>query len=352
MSPQRKFVDSEVLTMKALADKGFSTREIAEVVHSSSAAVSYWLRKIACGQLPSATVHKAPPLQRQSLIQHRRKIVKRLARSLTTAAGRVTPRHPSAGLIKRALHDDYNIKVSKQTVLRDLAALGFYCRVRPKVPTVAKSDELRRVKFARCVLSSGLNLRKIVFSDEKMFNTNDHTCRTQWVNSDSELLSRERARWPVKVHVWGAIGVDFRRIVVSPEFGSRSEDNNRVTAFRVNAAAYKRLCLRGVAKEMRERGLVFQQDGAGPHTGGQAYLEKRDVQVLEGWPPRSPQLSPIEDMWGVMQARVSNHQPHDREGLVNAIVEEWEHAEGKLFNTAVLSFEKRLKKTIRCKGKL
>jgi hypothetical protein len=159
---------------------------------------------------------------------------------------------------------NHGITVSKQTVLRDLRALGFVSRVRPTAPTVGWRDEERRVAFAKQVLASGTRFGKIVFSDEKYFTTNDHTCRTQWVQSRVSLIRRERVRWPVKVHVWAAIGVNFRRVVVFPEHGSGR------CAFRVGRDAYRELCLSTVVDEMRERGLELQQDGAGAHIGGQS----------------------------------------------------------------------------------
>jgi hypothetical protein len=239
----------------------------------------------------------------------------------------------------------HHITVSKQTVLRDLRAMGFVSRVRPTVPTVGWRDEERRVAFAKLVLASGTRFGKIVFTDEKYFTTNDHTCRTQWVRCRGNLIRRERVRWPVKVHVWGAIGVQFRRVVVFPEFGSGR------SAFRVGRDAYRELCLNSVVDEMRGRGLVLQQDGAGAHIGAAEYMPDRGVQLLLGWPPRSPQLNPIENLW-VLQARVAKRVPLTRSALVECIVQEFNSIEEAMTKTLVLSFKRRLERVIVCNGKV
>jgi hypothetical protein len=244
------------------------------------------------------------------------------------------------------LSHHHGITVSKQTVLRDLRALGFVSRVRPTVPTVAWRDEERRVSFAKQVLASGTRFGHIVFSDEKYFTTNDHTCRTQWVRRRGNLIRRERVRWPVKVHVWAAIGLKFRRVIVFPEFGVGR------CAFRVGRDAYREMCLGCVIDEMRARGLVLQQDGAGAHNGAEEYVLDRGVSPLLGWPPRSPQLNPIENLWEVLQARVGKHVPLTRSTLIDAIVQEFNGFEESMMKTLVLSFKRRLERVIECNGKL
>ena len=53
-----------------------------------------------------------------------------------------------------------------------------------------------------------------------------------------------------------------------------------------------------------ERQWILQQDGATSHTSKitQVFLQENRVNLIskEDWPPNSPNLNPIEDIWGVM----------------------------------------------------
>lgn len=51
--------------------------------------------------------------------------------------------------------------------------------------------------------------------------------------------------------------------------------------------------------------FIFQQDGARPHTAAitRKTLSDEGVSVLK-WPPYSPDLNIIENIWGLVQARM------------------------------------------------
>ncbi len=56
------------------------------------------------------------------------------------------------------------------------------------------------------------------------------------------------------------------------------------------------------------RRCVFQQDNAKPHTAAitTAWLCSRRVQVLN-WPACSPDVSPIENIWGIMKRKIHQY---------------------------------------------
>ncbi len=56
--------------------------------------------------------------------------------------------------------------------------------------------------------------------------------------------------------------------------------------------------------------FYFFENGARPHTSKQAmkFLKKR-CRVLESWPPNSPDLNPIEHLWGIMDKKLENNRP-------------------------------------------
>lgn len=338
----------ELDSILRLSKGGMSTRVIAQAFGVSSACVSYWVRKKARRAPPPS-----PPPRKQTS-DRRRKIVQQLAckqRFVWDECGglsRKVPLHGSARAIATALARDYSIDVSRQTVHRDLVALGFVSRVRPKTTSTSLKDAVTRVVFSKKLLCKRKEwFKRVCFSDEKIFTSNDATWRRMWVRRGCRPLPRERRRWPKgRVHVWGCVGIGFRHLVVFPE--SKANDNR--AQYRLTKQQYVRRCLSPVIPFLLDGNAVFQQDGAGAHVSGEAFVECKGVEFLKNWPPRSPQLNPIETLWAILQERVAQHHPRNREELVQTVRAEWDAVSSKTVDALVLSFSKRLKSCIAEKG--
>jgi transposase len=69
----------------------------------------------------------------------------------------------------------------------------------------------------------------------------------------------------------------------------------------------------------------FQQDNARFHTTPDtlAYLHEKGVTLIE-WPPWSPDLNPIENLWNDLKRRVYARHPQTMEELEQSIREEWD----------------------------
>ncbi len=68
---------------------------------------------------------------------------------------------------------------------------------------------------------------------------------------------------------------------------------------------------------------VFQQDNAKPHTAAitTAWLHSRRVGVLN-WPTCSPDLSPIENIWGIIKREICQRWPQTLQQLETYIRQE------------------------------
>ena len=75
---------------------------------------------------------------------------------------------------------------------------------------------------------------------------------------------------------------------------------------RLNARSYvEMLETEGIIAFLRQQGegAIFQQGGATCHTAATTMmlLRENNVECLRGWPANSPDLSPIEQAWGIMK---------------------------------------------------
>ena len=52
--------------------------------------------------------------------------------------------------------------------------------------------------------------------------------------------------------------------------------------------------------------FIFQQDGATCHTSKltKKFIQKKKIQLLEPWPPNSPDLNPIGNLWSILTEKV------------------------------------------------
>ena len=71
---------------------------------------------------------------------------------------------------------------------------------------------------------------------------------------------------------------------------------------------------------------IFQQDNASIHTSNHTkqFFSDMDIEVID-WPARSPDLNPIENLWGYMVTKVYEdfRQFDDVESLSEAIAFAW-----------------------------
>ena len=69
----------------------------------------------------------------------------------------------------------------------------------------------------------------------------------------------------------------------------------------------------------------LQQDGARAHTAKQtvAFLKQEGVSVLPSWPPNSPDLSWIENMWGIVDKKLRKQNYANFDGFCAALRRIW-----------------------------
>ncbi len=70
--------------------------------------------------------------------------------------------------------------------------------------------------------------------------------------------------------------------------------------------------------------FLFQQDLAPAHTakGTKSWFNDHGVTVLE-WPGNSPDLNPIENLWGIVKRKMRDTRPNNADGLEAVIKATW-----------------------------
>ena len=305
---------------------------------------------------PSDRPGVVPPgvsLAEERVIRHRRRLIKVLAQRTLRVVG-PAPAHwvverrefQNARSIQNELRVTHNIVVSVWTVRRDLFHLGMTPKMQPRAPRFRVGDPAARLKFCRDMLAS-ITDEEMLFSDEKYVDDSTHGTHFEWCFADQVPTPRTQVAYGVKVHVWGLIGIGVKKLVL-------------LDCHRVASNDYIDECLKPSLSLLTAstsgpspRQKTFMQDGAKAHTSKatMAYLASRGVKVVQGWPARSPDLNPIENLWALLADKVSDRMPTTDAELRSFIVEEWAAIPQSLIDKYVKTFLRKLAECVATLGK-
>ncbi len=96
----------------------------------------------------------------------------------------------------------------------------------------------------------------------------------------------------------------------------------------VNTAIYQEilehLMLPSADKLYGDADFIFQQDLAPAHTAKstKSWFNDHGVTVLD-WPANSPDLNPIENLWGIVKRKMRDTKPNNADDLKATVKETW-----------------------------
>ncbi len=123
----------------------------------------------------------------------------------------------------------------------------------------------------------------------------------------------------------------------------------------VNAAIYQEILehfmLPSADKLYGDADFIFQQDLAPAHTakGTKSWFNDHGVTVLD-WPANSPDLNPIENLWGIVKRKMRNKRPKNADELKAAIKETWASIPPQQCHKLITSMPRRIEAVIKAKG--
>lgn len=123
-----------------------------------------------------------------------------------------------------------------------------------------------------------------------------------------------------------------------------------------NSVGYQEVLQANLLREgpkIAGRGWIFQQDNAPIHSSRSttAWLEQKRVRTMD-WPARSPDLNPMENLWGLLARKVYAHgkQYSSKQELERAIHDEWAKIPTATLRTLNDSIKRRIFEVIVARG--
>lgn len=204
-----------------------------------------------------------------------------------------------------------------------------------KIPAITQEQIQRRLDF--CARFQDDTFEDVFITDEACFQLGDNRLR---------ILSRgrptvQKSKFPAKIMVWGGIS-------------QRGATQLCIIQGTVDSVRYCTILneyLVQTANVMYPEGWRLQQDNARCHTSRytRTWLEEMQIATIP-WPAASPDLSPIENIWGLMKIEVERAAPRTRPELVEAVSEAWQVVTERYAPDLLAGIPGRINKCLRLNG--
>lgn len=293
---------SAVKMFRAHRDKA----QVAEVFNVSLRTVNRWIAKDDCG----APMGHLPKPGRPRKLTDTDLAVLRQAGSIRET-GTVSKAAAALKCIRGTV-------ISKSTAWRALTSNKHAFRVYRRVPLLSDDHRAKRRAFAHAWRN--LDFRRVMFTDSKYFAAVSNSNRVghyRLMAAPPETVGKPKnqASWHVYMGVT-AFGVTKMVFVTG---GS----NKNTTCFGHNGKLCRGICSKEYRRDVlpvfesegarlfnkhHRRSWLLQQDGARIHQTAASITQAEKSApsgLLHPWPPNSPDLSLIENVWAMMTAELA-----------------------------------------------
>ena len=253
--------------------------------------------------------------------------------------------------------------LSPKTVKRSMK--GIMEAVKPqKQPLLTRRNMVKRVAFAKQVLHSGAASETYTSMDSSYFTVNGSNPNGKvWTRCGVKPI-KTKPNKAQQLHVYGGISVHGKTplyyVTGTTGLQRRFKKKNGQWLTGVGAEEFQKLLLEQLAPAAQQ---VFDQAGAGKTTllmdnapahtakSTKKVIAQNSISVVPGWPANSPDLNPIENIWGMMKLEVYRKQYTNLDELKAAVQAAWDRIPVTTLRNCMLSLPRRLAKVIRLQGR-
>lgn len=253
---------------------------------------------------------------------------------------------PSAS--SKIIQKELKLPVSAVTIRRRLMEHNLFARSPRKVPLLTKKHTAARIKFAEQHMQWPMEKwRNILWTDESKIVLFGGTGSRQYVRRPPnteyhpKYTTKTVKHGGSKIMVWACFsyhGVGPIHLI------------NNVMDQHVYVDILNNVMLPYAEYEMPLQ-WAFQQDNNPKYTSRKAkeWFRVKGIRVMS-WPAQSPDLNPIENLWGDIKRKVADARPSNNRELWQVVQNEWSQITAKRCQDLVDSMQRRCKAVLENKG--
>ena len=318
-------------------DKNYSSSVIGDILGLSAAAVrQFWSRKKAIADLPPKVVSLKRKITASMGIAVKNHILQ-------------TPKTSQAKILKAANRSvSASKKISRTTVRRFLIDNKLVKKKSTSKPILTDATRKKRLGFVNKWLRNGVNLLgSVIWTDETTVKSHPNTRR-----ESAYVHAKDPPLFQSKVHSGG----------LSQMFWGCFSKNGTGPLITIDGTMdqfmYKKVLREQLLPELRAAKKLggewrLMHDNAPSHKANsiKAYLAEEKVEMIE-WPPYSPDMNPIENVWAWMKQKLANDYTvcTNQKDLEENFMEIWESITPDMCIAFCGNYEKRLEAVKIAKG--
>ncbi|KAI2652671.1 Transposable element Tc1 transposase [Labeo rohita] len=248
------------------------------------------------------------------------------------------------------LHKEWTeagVKASRATTHRRVKEFVYSCCTPLVMPLLNHRQRQRRLTWAKEKKKwTVAQWSKVLFSDESKFGISfGNQGPTVW-RKDGEAhrpsCLKSSVKFPQSVMIWGAMS--------SAGVGPLCFLKTKVTA-PVYQEILEHFMLPSADQLFKDADFIFQQDLAPAHTAKSTKSQLNDHGVgVRDWQASSPDLNPIENLWGVVKMKMRNKRPKNADELKATVKETWGSIPPQQCHRLITSMPCQTETVIKAKG--
>lgn len=324
--------------------KNITVRDIAKTLGVSPVTVLKWKNQ--------NTIRKKKTSKRKSKFNQEidRFILKHSSNKLTSSEG------ASCRKISKLIKKKFKISMAPKTVARHMTKLLHKPLRTKKTFVLSQKHKDQRYQFALFLQQNNIKGKDIFFTDEKIWplhtkpNPSTEKIRfskknyQKYMNGDNNLyekVNKPLLKFPPSFMVSAGVCQEGPGEII-------------FCIGTMDSSCYQRAL--SYFKEDVERlnpNLYFQQDNARCHTSKTSIqtIKNKFNNFLLNWPPNSPDLSPIEDIWAIVQGEVEKKRYSTLEQKKEALINVWNKIPKSVCHKLIEKFDLKMQYLIKTKGK-